>query len=149
MNLTFLDEAGKPRIMEMGCYGIGVSRIVAAAIEQNHDGRGIIFPTAMAPFAVAIVPIAMRKSDQTRQAAEQLYDELGAQGVEVFLDDRDERPGIMFADTELLGIPHRLVVGERGLKAGNVEYQGRRDTQSVAVPLTQAVEFIKTKLCAA
>ena len=113
MNLSFLDETGKSRMMEMGCYGIGVSRTVAAAIEQNHDERGIIFPRAIAPFEVAIVPIGMG-NPRTREAAETLYDELTAAGVEVLLDDRDERPGIMFADMELIGIPHRVVVGERG-----------------------------------
>ena len=146
MNLTFLDEAGKSRLMEMGCYGIGVSRIVAAAIEQNHDERGIVFPSAMAPFDVAIVPIGMAKSTQTRQVAERLHNELAAAGVEVLLDDRDERAGIMFADIELLGIPQRIVVGERGLKDGNIEYQGRRDTKAQAVALDQAVEFIKSKV---
>jgi prolyl-tRNA synthetase len=143
MNLMFLDEAGKSRVMEMGCYGIGVSRIVAAAIEQNNDERGIVFPPAMAPFILAVVPIAMAKSVPARDAAERLYTELTAAGVEVLLDDRDERPGIMFADMELLGIPHRVVVGERGLKDGNIEYQGRRDAKAQVVPLAQAVEFLK------
>jgi len=146
MNLMFLDEAGKSRVMEMGCYGIGVSRVVAAAIEQNNDDRGIVFPQAMAPFNLAIVPIAMAKSVVARNAAERLYAELTAAGVEVLLDDRDERPGIMFADMELLGIPHRLVVGERGLKDGNIEYQGRRDAKAHVVPLAQAVEFLKSKI---
>lgn len=149
MNLTFLDEAGKSRLMEMGCYGIGVSRIVAAAIEQNHDERGIIFPQAMAPFDVAIVPMAMAKSAQTRQAAEHLYDALSAAGVELLLDDRDERAGIMFADMELIGIPHRIVIGERGLKDGNIEYQGRRDAKPQLIPLREAVEFMKSKVNAA
>src|SRR5690606_451428 len=120
MNLTFLDEEGQARVMEMGCYGIGVTRIVAAAIEQNHDARGIVFPAAMAPFDLAIVPIGLGKSDRVRLASEQLHDELTAAGFEVLLDDRDERPGIMFADVELAGIPHRIVIGERGLKDGNV-----------------------------
>ena len=146
MNLTFLDEAGKARVMEMGCYGIGVSRVVAAAIEQNNDERGIIFPQAMAPFDVAIVPIGMAKSARTRQAVEQLHTDLSALGVEVLLDDRDERPGIMFADIELVGIPHRVVVGERGLKDGNIEYQGRRDAKAQAVPLAEAAAFLKTKI---
>jgi prolyl-tRNA synthetase len=146
MNLTFLDEAGKSRVMEMGCYGIGVSRIVAAAIEQNYDERGIVFPEAIAPFNVAIVPIGMAKSTRTREAAERLYADLTAAGVEVLLDDRDERPGIMFADMELVGIPHRIVVGERGLKDGNVEYQGRRDVRAQAVPLAEAVEFVKSRI---
>jgi prolyl-tRNA synthetase len=142
MNLTFLDHNGKSRLMEMGCYGIGVTRIVAAAIEQNHDERGIIFPEPMAPFDVAIVPIGMAKNERTRSAAAQLHDELTARGVEVLLDDRDERPGIMFADIELVGIPHRIVVGERGLKDGNVEYQGRREATAQAMPLTEIVDFL-------
>jgi prolyl-tRNA synthetase len=145
LNLTFLDEAGKSCVMEMGCYGIGVSRVVAAAIEQNHDDRGIVFPDTMAPFSVAIVPIGMSKSARTREAAERLYSELTAAGVEVLLDDRDERPGIMFADIELVGIPHRLVVGERGLKDEKVEYRGRRDAKAHAIPLATAVEFLKSK----
>ncbi len=118
MNATFLDEAGKSQLMEMGCYGIGVSRIVAAAIEQNNDERGIIWPRAIAPFELAIVPIGIGKSAQVRETADQLYAELAAAGIDVLLDDRDERPGVMFADMELIGIPHRIVVGERGLKAG-------------------------------
>ena len=146
MNLTFLDETGKSRLMEMGCYGIGVTRIVAAAIEQNHDARGIVFPSAMAPFDAAIVPIGMGKNERTRAAAEQLHAQLAAAGVEVLLDDRDERPGIMFADMELVGIPHRIVVGERGLKDGNVEYQGRRDASAQTVSLGEAVAFLKTKI---
>jgi prolyl-tRNA synthetase len=146
MNLTFLDETGKSRIMEMGCYGIGVTRIVAAAIEQNHDERGIVFPKAMAPFDVAIVPIGAGKSARAKETADRLHDELAAAGVEVLLDDRDERPGIMFADMELVGIPHRLVVGERGLKDGNVEYQGRTETKAQSVPLAEAVKFLKNRL---
>jgi prolyl-tRNA synthetase len=145
MDVTFLDEAGKTRTMEMGCYGIGVSRVVAGAIEQNNDERGIIFPAAMAPFCVCIVPIGIAKSAQTRETAERLHDDLAAAGVEVLLDDRDERPGIMFADMELSGIPHRIVVGERGLKNGTVEYQGRKDTQPQPVPLGEAITFIKSK----
>ncbi len=146
MGLVFLDEGGKSRLMEMGCYGIGVSRIVAAAIEQNHDERGIVFPPAMAPFDVALVPIGMAKSAQTRAAAGRLHDELAAASVEPLLDDRDERAGIMFADMELIGIPHRIVIGERGLKDGNVEYQGRRDAKAQPVPLEQAAEFVKSKV---
>ncbi len=146
LNATFLDAQGKAQIMEMGCYGIGVSRIVAAAIEQNYDERGIILPAAMAPFQVAIVPIGMGKSAAVREAAEQLYARLVDAGIEVLLDDRDERPGVMFADMELIGIPHRIVIGERGLKEGNVEYQGRRDAQAQAVPLQSAAEFVESKL---
>ncbi len=146
LNATFLDAQGKAQIMEMGCYGIGVSRIVAAAIEQNYDERGIILPAAMAPFQVAIVPIGMGKSAAVRDAAEQLYAELVEANVEVLLDDRDERPGVMFADMELIGIPHRIVIGDRGLKEGNVEYQGRRGAQAQPIPLQGAVEFVKLKL---
>jgi prolyl-tRNA synthetase len=145
MNLTFLDENGQSRVMEMGCYGIGVSRIVAAAIEQNHDARGIAFPPAMAPFDVCIVPIGWGKSEKVRAAAERLHLDLAQLGLDVLLDDRDERPGIMFADMELVGIPHRIVVGERGLKDGNVEYQGRRDDKAIAIPMAQAVTLLREK----
>jgi prolyl-tRNA synthetase len=146
MNLTFLDETGKPRVMEMGCYGIGVSRIVAAAIEQNHDERGIIFPRAIAPFDLALTPIGMGKSAQVRETAERLYRDLAAEGMDVLLDDRDERPGVMFADMELIGIPHRVVIGERGLKNGQVEYQGRRDAQAQPIALPDAVKSLKSKV---
>ncbi len=146
MNLTFLDETGKPKVMEMGCYGIGVSRIVAAAIEQNHDERGIIFPRAIAPFELALTPIGLGKSAQVRETAERLYADLTAAGVDVLLDDRDERPGVMFADMELIGIPHRVVIGERGLKNGQVEYQGRRDAQAQPIALQDAVKSLKSKV---
>ena len=145
MNATYLDETGQTRVMEMGCYGIGISRIVAAAIEQNNDQRGIIFPQAMAPFQLAIVPIG--KSADVCAQSERLHDELCACGIEVLLDDRDERPGVMFADMELIGIPHRLVVGERGLKQGEVEYLGRRDAKMQTIPLQNCVGFIKSELC--
>ncbi|OGT03186.1 MAG: proline--tRNA ligase, partial [Gallionellales bacterium RIFCSPLOWO2_02_58_13] len=147
LDATFLDAQGKSQIMEMGCYGIGVSRIVASAIEQNYDERGIVMPSALAPFQLAIVPIGMGKSTAVREAVEQLHAGLVEKGIEVLLDDRDERPGVMFADMELIGIPHRIVVGERGLKEGNVEYQARRDAQAQAIPLQGALEFIKSKLC--
>jgi prolyl-tRNA synthetase len=146
MNLTFLDEAGQSRIMEMGCYGIGVTRVVAAAIEQNNDARGIIWPAAMAPFDVAIVAIGIGKSPRVREAAERLHDEVQRAGVEVLLDDRDERAGVMFADAELIGIPHRIVVGERGLKDGTVDYQGRTETKAHPVALAEAVQFIGSRL---
>jgi len=149
MNLSFLDEGGKPKIMEMGCYGIGVSRIVAAAIEQNHDERGIVFPRAMAPFDLAIVPIGMGKSAQVRETAGQLYRDLAAAGIDVLLDDRNERPGVMFADMELIGIPHRIVVGERGLKDGKIEYQGRRDARAQPIDLQNAVPSLKSRVCGA
>ena len=148
MKATFLDEAGQTRLMEMGCYGIGVSRIVAAAIEQNHDERGIIWPPSMAPFELAIVPIGAGKSAAVRGAAEKLYAELAAAGMAVLLDDRDERPGVMFADMELIGIPHRIVVGERGLKQGQIEYQGRRDKAARPIALAAAVAEVKSRVCA-
>jgi prolyl-tRNA synthetase len=146
MNLTFLDETGKPKLMEMGCYGIGVSRIVAAAIEQNHDERGIIFPRAIAPFELALTPIGIGKSAQVRETVESLYRDLTAAGMDVLLDDRDERPGVMFADMELIGIPHRVVIGERGLKNGQLEYQGRRDPQAQPIALQDAVKSLKSKV---
>jgi len=147
MKATFLDENGKEQVMEMGCYGIGVSRIVAAAIEQGHDEHGIVFPPAMAPFQLAIVPIGINRSELVKETVEKLYAELKAAGIEVLLDDRDERPGVMFADLELIGIPHRIVIGERGLKDGNVEYQGRRDDKATAIPLQNIVSHIKSMIC--
>ena len=146
LQATYLDENGKTQVMEMGCYGIGVSRIVAAAIEQNFDERGITLPARMAPFQVAIAPIGLKKSEAVRNAAEQLYAELTAAGIEVLLDDRDERPGVMFADLELIGIPHRIVIGDRGLKEGNVEYQGRRDPAAQAIPLQDIAKLVQSKL---
>ncbi|WP_068636123.1 proline--tRNA ligase [Thauera butanivorans] len=130
MNATFLDEDGKPKHFEMGCYGIGVTRILGAAIEQNHDARGIVWPVAIAPFEVVICPVGWGKSEAVRDEAQKLYDTLLAQGVDVILDDRDERPGVMFADWELIGVPHRVTIGDRGLKEGLVEYQGRRDAEA-------------------
>ena len=147
LKATYLDENGKAQVMEMGCYGIGVSRIVAAAIEQNYDERGITLPAAMAPFQVAIAPIGYKKSEAVRNAAEQLYGELTAMGgIEVLMDDRDERPGVMFADLELIGIPHRIVIGERGLKDGMVEYKGRLDPEAQQVPLQDVVKLVQSKL---
>ena len=146
LQATFLDENGKAQVMEMGCYGIGVSRIVAAAIEQNYDERGIMIPAGMAPFQVALAPIGIRKSEAVRNAAEQLYTELTVAGIEVLLDDRDERPGVMFADLELIGIPHRIVIGDRGLKEGKVEYQGRRDQAAQTLPLQDVVKLVQSKL---
>jgi prolyl-tRNA synthetase len=147
LNLGFLDESGKTQIMEMGCYGIGVTRIVAAAIEQNYDERGIIFPQAIAPFDVAIVPIGYAKSAQVREAADRLHDALAAAGIAVLLDNRDERPGVMFADMELIGVPHRVVIGDRGLKDGQVEYKGRRDAQPRNLLLTEAETSLKSMIC--
>ncbi len=146
MKATFLDESGQPRAMEMGCYGIGVTRIVGAAIEQNHDERGIIFPRAIAPFEIAIAPVGYGKSQSVRNAAEQLYSGLTADGFDVLLDDRDERPGVMFADLELIGVPHRVTIGERGLKEGTVEYQERRDTVATKVPLAEIATFVRGRL---
>jgi prolyl-tRNA synthetase len=147
LKLGFLDEGGKTQIMEMGCYGIGVTRIVAAAIEQNHDERGIMFPRAIAPFDVAIVPIGYHKSAQVKAAADQLYSELLAEGIDVLLDNRDERPGAMFADMELIGVPHRVVIGDRGLKEGQIEYKGRRDAEPRNLPLNEAKNSIKSMVC--
>jgi prolyl-tRNA synthetase len=146
MKATFLDEKGQPQMMEMGCYGIGVSRIVGAAIEQNHDERGIIFPRAIAPFEVAVAPVGYGKSEAVRKAAGALYDELRQAGIDVLLDDRDERPGVMFADLELIGIPHRITIGERGLKDGVAEYQGRRDSAAQRVPLRDVAAFVRERL---
>jgi prolyl-tRNA synthetase len=148
MNATFLDESGQSRVMEMGCYGIGITRIVAAAIEQNYDERGIIWPLPMAPFQVAIVPIGANRSDAVREAAAKLHDELEATGIEALLDDRDERPGVMFADMELIGIPHRVVVSERSLKQGQLEYQGRRETTAQQIPLADTAAALKSRVCA-
>jgi prolyl-tRNA synthetase len=148
MNGVVLDENGKEVKLYMGCYGIGVTRIVAAAIEQNHDERGIIWPDPIAPFQVVLVPMGMQKSERVREVADRLYAELTAAGIEVLYDDRDARPGVKFADAELLGIPHRLVVGERGLEAGKLEYRGRRDTESQEFPLGDAINFIRSRMAA-
>ena len=147
LKCSFLDESGESRIMEMGCYGIGVSRIVSAAIEQNHDNRGIIFPTAIAPFEVCIVPMGYAKSDAVKAAADALYAELQAAGIDVLLDDRNERPGVMFAEMELIGIPHRVVVGDRGLAEGKLEYKGRTDREATMVPLAEIGAFMKARVC--
>src|SRR6266850_2135314 len=146
MGATFLDPGGVQKPFEMGCYGIGVTRIVAAAIEQNHDPRGIVFPAPIAPFEVCIVPIGYHKSEGVRAAASQLYDKLKDLGVEVLMDDREERPGVLFADMDLIGIPHRVVLGERGLAAGNAEYKGRRDEKPLDVPLADMVPLLLKKL---
>ena len=146
MKASCLDENGAAVTLHMGCYGIGVSRIVAAAIEQNHDKRGIIWPDALAPYRLALVPINAHKSQRLRTAVEELYQRLLDSGMEVLLDDRKERPGVMFADMELIGIPHRLVFSERGLDNRTLEYKGRRDEQSADVPLENVVEFIKQKM---
>ena len=146
MNASFLDENGKPALMEMGCYGIGVTRILGAAIEQNNDGRGIIWPDSIAPFAVVLCPIGMDRSEEVKVAATKLHDELVALGVDVLLDDRGERPGAMFADWELIGVPHRVVLSDRGLKEGQVEYQGRRDEAATKLALGDVLAHLKQKL---
>lgn len=145
LKATYLDAQGKSQIIEMGCYGIGVSRIVAAAIEQNFDERGIALPAAIAPFQLAIVPIGMKKSEAVREAVEKLYADCQAAGIDVLLDDRDERVGVMFADMELMGIPQRVVIGDRGLKEGKVEYQGRRDDAAQSLDLASVLDFLKAK----
>jgi prolyl-tRNA synthetase len=146
MNATFLGENGKPQFFEMGCYGIGITRLPAAAIEQNHDERGIIWPDAIAPFTVVICPIGGHRSAEVREVTQKLHDDLLAVGVDVMLDDRDERPGAMFADWELIGVPHRVVVSERGLKEGQFEYQHRRDTEARKVEAAGIFQFIKDQL---
>lgn len=146
LNAAFLDNNGKAQIMEMGCYGIGITRIVAAAIEQNNDGRGIIWTEAMAPFEVVIVPMNYKKSDAVREAADTLYAELQAQGIDVLLDDRDERAGVLLNDSELLGIPHRIVIGDRGLKEGTVEYAKRTDSEAQSVAVGEVAAKIKAAL---
>jgi len=146
MNATVLNENGKQQVMTMGCYGIGVTRVVAAAIEQNHDDKGIIWPEAIAPFHVVLLPMNMHKSERLREAVETLYTELKAAGFDVLLDDRKERAGVMFADMELIGIPHRLVLGDRGLDSGMIEYKGRRDSDSIDTPLEDIVSFLKEKM---
>ncbi|MGV0949837.1 MAG: proline--tRNA ligase [Azonexus sp.] len=148
LNCAFLDENGKSQIMEMGCYGIGVSRIVGAAIEQGNDDKGIILPPAIAPFAVCIVPMGYHKSEAVKLAADGLYADLKKLGVDVLLDDRNERPGVMFADMELIGIPHRIVIGERGLNDGKLEYKSRLDAEAILVAQDEILDLLKGKLCA-
>ena len=146
MKATFLNEAGEARPFEMGCYGIGVTRIVAAAIEQGNDARGIAFPAPIAPFEACLVPIGYHKSAQVREAADKLYAQMQSEGLDVLMDDRDERPGVLFADMELIGIPHRIVLSERGLAAGNAEYKGRRDEKPQDVGLAQVIGLLKQRL---
>jgi prolyl-tRNA synthetase len=148
MSATFLDVNGKPQLMEMGCYGIGITRLPAAAIEQNHDARGIIWPDALAPFTVVLCPISPDRFPDVKAAADNLYAELLAAGVDVMLDDRCERPGAMFADWELIGVPHRVTIGDRALKEGVVEYQHRRDTEATKVSLGEVAALIRAKLAA-
>lgn len=146
LGATYLDAGGQSQVMEMGCYGIGITRVVAAAIEQNNDPRGIVWPEALAPFTVAIAAVGYDRNEAVKSFADRLHDDLAAAGVDVLLDDRGERPGVMFADLELIGVPHRITVGERGLKAGNVEYQGRRETTATAVPVDDVVRWIRGRL---
>jgi prolyl-tRNA synthetase len=147
MNCTVMGEDGKPATLTMGCYGIGVSRVVAAAIEQNHDDNGIIWPAALAPFDVAIVPMKYDKPD-VKEATDKLYEQLTAAGFDVLLDDRDKKtsPGVKFADMELIGIPQRVVISERSLKEGTLEYKGRRDTESQHIAIEQALDIISKQL---
>jgi prolyl-tRNA synthetase len=149
LKATYLDDKQQPRPMEMGCYGIGVTRIAAAAIEQGHDERGIVFPRPVAPFEVCLVPIGLHKNAAVREAAEKLYAELQAAGVDVLLEDRDERPGVLFADMDLLGIPHRLVLSERGLAAGTIEHKGRTQQAADNVPLAGVLQFLRERFASA
>ncbi len=146
MKATFLDENGKPQPLEMGCYGIGVTRLLGAAIEQNHDAKGIIWPDAIAPFTAVICPLGYDRNEAVKSAADELYADLRAAGIDVVLDDRGERPGVMFADWELIGVPHRITIGDRGLKEGNVEYQHRRDEKATVVPLAGIAAVLKQRL---
>ena len=146
MGAKFLDAAGAEKPFEMGCYGIGVTRIVAAAIEQGHDPRGIVFPAPIAPFEACLVPIGYQKSAAVREATDRLYQELVQSGVDVLLDDREERPGVLFADMDLIGVPHRVVLGERGLAAGTAEYKARRDEKGMDVPLATIGAFLRERL---
>ncbi len=148
MHATYLDENGKPQPLQMGCYGIGVTRILGAAIEQNFDDKGIIWPAAIAPFEVVLCPMGYDRNEAVRNEADRLYQALLAAGVDVILDDRGERPGVMFADWELIGVPHRVVIGDRGLKEGKLEYQGRRDAAATALPVAEMVPFVLGRLAA-
>ena len=142
MNATVLDENGKAQVLLMGCYGVGVSRIVAAAIEQNHDDRGIIWPEAIAPFQVGILPMNMHKSHRVAEIAEKLYADLQAKGIEVLMDDRKERPGVMFADMELIGLPHVVVIGDRNIDEGVFEYKNRRTGEKQNIPFDDIIDFL-------
>jgi len=146
MKASYLDEKGQPQLMQMGCYGIGITRILGAAIEQNFDDKGIIWPASIAPFEVVLCPLGYDRSDIVKATADELYAALQQAGIDVILDDRGERPGVMFADWELIGVPHRVVIGERGLKDDQLEYQGRRDPSATSVPRAQMAEFLRAKL---
>ena len=144
MGAVVLDDEGRAVRLVMGCYGIGVTRVVAAAIEQNHDERGIVWPVEIAPFHAIVLPMNMHKSARLREAAERLYADLAGAGIEVLFDDRQVRPGVMFADAELIGIPHRIVIGERGLDAGTVEYRHRPDSSSTDVAIDRIVDHVRS-----
>lgn len=146
MNAVYLDENGKPQLMQMGCYGIGVTRVAAAAIEQNNDEKGMIWPAAIAPFEVVLCPMGYDRSEAVKSTIDSLYETLKAAGIDVILDDRGERPGVMFSDWELIGVPHRIVVGDRGLKNGQLEYQGRRDEKATNIPVAEMADFIIGKI---
>ena len=146
MNASYLDENGKPQLMQMGCYGIGVTRIVGAAIEQNNDDKGIIWPTSIAPFEVVLCPLGYDRSEAVKKTADELYESLKQSGIDVIMDDRGERPGVMFSDWELIGVPHRIVIGDRGLRDGKLEYQGRRDTEATAMPVEDMAPFVIAKV---
>jgi prolyl-tRNA synthetase len=146
LGATFLDELGQAHPVQMGCYGIGVTRLLGAAIEQSHDERGIIWPDPIAPFEVVICPVNYRQSDVVREHADRLYGQLSEAGIDTLLDDRGERPGAMFADAELIGIPHRITIGERGLKSDRIEYASRRALQPSMVPVADAVAFVRDRL---
>ena len=146
MNAVVLNEQGKSQAMEMGCYGMGVTRMVAAAIEQNHDDKGIIWPVNIAPFTVAILPMNYQKSERVRQAADELYANLSAQGIEVILDDRKVRPGFMMSDFELLGVPHQVIIGDRALDQNEVEYRNRTDMQSQNISRDTIESFLSEQL---
>ncbi|HEX7383534.1 MAG TPA: proline--tRNA ligase, partial [Burkholderiaceae bacterium] len=148
MNATYLDESGKPQLLQMGCYGIGVTRILGAAIEQGHDERGIVWPDAIAPFTLVVCPIGYDRSAEVKRVAEELHAQFADAGIDVVLDDRGERPGAMFADWELIGVPHRLVVSERGLKEGRLEYQHRRASEPQTVPTGDALAFVRERIAA-
>ncbi|MGZ3253317.1 MAG: proline--tRNA ligase, partial [Burkholderiaceae bacterium] len=148
MKATYLDENGKPQLMQMGCYGIGITRILGAAIEQNFDDKGIVWPVSIAPFEVVLCPMGYDRSETVKAETDKLYAALQAAGIDVIVDDRGERPGAMFADWELIGVPHRVVIGDRGLKEGKLEYQGRRETAATPVTMSDMVAFLKTRLAA-
>lgn len=146
MKATYLDEAGKPQVLQMGCYGIGVSRLLGAAIEQGHDDKGIIWPDSIAPFQVVICAVGYDKSEEVQKVSNEIYEQLKQDGIDVILDDRGLRPGVMFAEWELIGVPHRITVGDRGLKDGKVEYTARKELKNEDVSVNEIVDFVKAKV---